>query len=106
MLFSRGAPARGERICPLHGLLEFLGSPERHLLATLELRIGEAAVRHHRSEFGEMPLVKITLPIHEATAALALCDLYGITGATIYPDYYGAARAARDVMLATWRIED
>ena len=38
------------------------------------------------------PLKKITLPIAEAPAALKLCSLYGVTGATLFPDYYGATR--------------
>ena len=44
------------------------------------------------------PLKKITLPIVEAPAALKLCALYGVTGATLFPDYYGASRAAEDVL--------
>lgn len=42
------------------------------------------------------PLKKVTLPICEAPAALKLCELYGVTGATMFPDYYGAARATED----------
>ena len=44
------------------------------------------------------PLKKVTLPIAEAPAALNLCSLYGVTGATLFPDYYGAARATEDVL--------
>jgi hypothetical protein len=42
------------------------------------------------------PLQKVTLPITEAPAALKLCSLYGVTGATMFPDYGGAARATED----------
>ena len=42
------------------------------------------------------PLVKVTLPISEASAAQELCRLYAVTGATLFPDYYGAARGAVD----------
>jgi len=42
------------------------------------------------------PLNKITLPTSEAPKVLQLCKLYGLTGATLAPDYYGAARAAAD----------
>jgi len=42
------------------------------------------------------PLKKITLPITEAPAARKLCSLYGVTGATLFPDYSGAARATKD----------
>jgi hypothetical protein len=45
-----------------------------------------------------IPLMKVTLPWSEAKKALELCALYGITGATLFPDYYGAARGARDLM--------
>jgi hypothetical protein len=44
------------------------------------------------------PLRKITLPIAEAPAALNLCSLYGVTGATLFPDYYGATRATEDAL--------
>jgi hypothetical protein len=44
------------------------------------------------------PLLKVTLPVTEASAALELCSLYGVTGATLFPDYGGAARAAEDIM--------
>ncbi len=42
------------------------------------------------------PLKKVTLPISEAPAALKLCSLYGVTGATMFPDYYGVSRATED----------
>jgi hypothetical protein len=42
------------------------------------------------------PLKKVTLPISEAPAALKLCSLYGVTGATMFPDYGGATRATED----------
>lgn len=47
------------------------------------------------------PLKKVTLPISEAPAALNLCSLYGVTGATLFPDYYGAARATEDALSTT-----
>jgi len=53
-----------------------------------------------------IPLMKIVLPVSEAKEALRLCDLYGITGATLFPDFYGAARSARDMMHTAWRVVD
>jgi hypothetical protein len=47
------------------------------------------------------PLRKITLPISEARSVLDLCALYGVTGATLFPDYYGAAQASDDVLSTT-----
>jgi hypothetical protein len=47
------------------------------------------------------PLKKLTLPIAEAPAALTLCSLYSVTGATLFPDYYGAARATEDALSTT-----
>jgi hypothetical protein len=41
------------------------------------------------------------LPIAEAPEALGLCSLYGVTGATLFPDYYGAARATEDALSTT-----
>ena len=69
---------------------------------------GEIALdRHFLSQIQpiQIPLVKVTLPISEAKAALELCTLYGVTGATLFPDFYGAARAAKDIMRTAWRIE-
>lgn len=42
------------------------------------------------------PLIKITAPITEARGIMNLCYKYGITAATIFPDYYGAAKATID----------
>jgi len=42
------------------------------------------------------PLIKVTAPMAEAPAVISLCAKYGITGASVYPDYYGAAQAAMD----------
>jgi hypothetical protein len=50
------------------------------------------------------PIMKVTLPVSQAKAALALCALYGVTGSTLFPDFYGAARAAPDIMRTAWRL--
>ena len=58
------------------------------------------------------PLKKVTLPISEAPAALKLCSLYGVTGATMFPDYGGATRATEDELstspplgeLSLWQV--
>jgi hypothetical protein len=50
------------------------------------------------------PLLKVTLPVTEASAALKLCFLYGVTGATLFPDYSGAARATEDIMSTGMRV--
>ncbi|VAW84344.1 hypothetical protein MNBD_GAMMA18-207 [hydrothermal vent metagenome] len=41
-------------------------------------------------------LLKVTVPVTEAVGILDLCKKYGVTAATIYPDTYGAAKAAMD----------
>lgn len=51
-----------------------------------------------------IPLIKVTLPLSQAPKALHLCSLYGISGATMFPDLYGAARAASDDMATAWRM--
>jgi hypothetical protein len=48
-----------------------------------------------------IPLMKVTLPLSKAKAALGLCALYGVTAATLFPDFYGAARGAKDLMLTS-----
>jgi hypothetical protein len=50
------------------------------------------------------PLLKVTLPVTEASAALKLCSLYGVTGATLFPDYSGAVRATEDIMSTAMHI--
>jgi hypothetical protein len=50
---------------------------------------------------GSHALVKITLPVSEAPKVIDLCERYGVTAATLYPDFYGAARATLD-SLACW----
>lgn len=50
------------------------------------------AKNHNANEY----LKKVTVPMSECTAILKLCELYGVSAATIYPDAYGAAKAAVD----------
>jgi hypothetical protein len=50
---------------------------------------------------GSHSLAKITLPILEAPKVIDLCERYGVTAATIYPDFYGAAKATLD-SIACW----
>jgi hypothetical protein len=52
----------------------------------------------------ECPLVKVTLAVAEAAAVILLCEKYGVTAATLFPDYYGAAKASMD-WLRCWRWE-
>jgi hypothetical protein len=65
--YARGAPFEGT-----HCLNRYVQSHEREALR------------------------KITLPLQEAPKIIDLCERYGVTGATLYPDFYGAARATRD----------
>jgi hypothetical protein len=44
----------------------------------------------------ECPLRKVTLPIDQAGEVIRICGKYHITGAHLFPDYYGAAKAAMD----------
>ena len=50
---------------------------------------------------GNKSLAKITLPVSEAPKIIDLCERHGITAATLFPDFYGAARAAA-VHQACW----
>ena len=45
---------------------------------------------------GSNELAKITLPVCEAPKIIDLCERYGVTAATVYPDFYGAAKATLD----------
>jgi hypothetical protein len=42
---------------------------------------------------GNASLGKVTLPVSEATKVIDLCERYGITAATLFPDFYGAAKS-------------
>jgi hypothetical protein len=42
------------------------------------------------------PLWKFTLPVTQAKRILELCELYGITGATLFPGYDGVVKAVID----------
>jgi len=42
------------------------------------------------------PLIRVTAPVTEAPAVISLCAKYGVSAASVYPDYYGAAKAAMD----------
>jgi hypothetical protein len=50
-------------------------------------------------------LRKITLPVQEAPKIIDLCERCGVTGATLYPDFYGAARATRDSLICWSKSE-
>ena len=50
---------------------------------------------------GSADLAKVTLPVLEAPKIIDLCERHGVTAATLYPDFYGAAKATLD-SLACW----
>lgn len=50
------------------------------------------------------PLAKVTLPLEDAPYVIDLCAKYGVTAATMFPDYYGAARGALDG-LHRWQFD-
>ncbi len=54
---------------------------------------------------GSRDLAKITLPTREAPKIIDLCERHGVTAATLYPDFYGAAKATRDSMACWLRSE-
>jgi len=53
----------------------------------------------------ELFLLKVTAPVTEAVDILDLCKKYGVTAATIYPDTYGAAKAAMDEV-NVWKYKE
>ena len=44
----------------------------------------------------DTPLWKITLPVTYSVQILKLCKLYGISGATLFPNYNGVSRSVSD----------
>ena len=55
----------------------------------------------YAAAMGSRSLAKITLPVLEAPKIIDLCERNGITAATLFPDFYGAARATA-VHQACW----
>lgn len=43
-----------------------------------------------------LPLYKITVPIKYSTEILELCELYGVSGATLFPGYNGVSKSVYD----------
>ena len=62
---------------------------------------GPHCLNHYIESSKSQDLAKITLPAQEAPKIIDLCERHGVTGATLFPDFYGAAKATRD-NLACW----
>jgi hypothetical protein len=54
---------------------------------------------------GKQRLIKITLPQSECYKVMDLCGKYGVTAATLHPDFYGAAKATRIALAVTAKCE-
>jgi hypothetical protein len=54
---------------------------------------GPESLCDYATAIGSKSLAKITLPVSEAPKILDLCERNWITEATLFPDFYGAARA-------------
>jgi hypothetical protein len=50
---------------------------------------------------GKQRLAKITVPQSECLKVLDLCNKFGLTAATLHPDYYGAAKATKIALAVT-----
>ncbi|MGA2904594.1 MAG: FRG domain-containing protein [Candidatus Korobacteraceae bacterium] len=61
-----------------------------------EIFEGTALLDEYLSGQVMCPLVKVSLPAPEAPAVMDFCAKFGISGATLFPDYSGAARATMD----------
>lgn len=62
---------------------------------------GPESLCDYVADVGSKSLAKITLPVSEAPKIIDLCDRNGITEATLFPDFYGAARAT-NIYQACW----
>ncbi len=63
---------------------------------------GAHCLNDYVASCGSQDLAKITLPVLEAPRIIDLCERHSVTAATLYPDFYGAAKATLD-SLACWR---
>jgi hypothetical protein len=57
---------------------------------------GTTSLDEYLSGQSGCPLKIVTLPVGHAPEVMDLCSKYHITAATLFPDYYGASRAAID----------
>lgn len=54
---------------------------------------------------GSHDLAKVTVPLSEAPKVIDLCERHGVTAATLYPDFYGAAKATLDSLACCEKSE-
>jgi hypothetical protein len=54
---------------------------------------GPESVCDYACSVGSFGLAKVTVPNSEAAKVLDLCERYCISAATLFPDFYGAAKA-------------
>ncbi len=80
------------------GLFTLLRQKNRGLRFPLE---GPTILDEYLASALQPTLLKLTVPISEASAVLEKCEKHFITGAMLFPHYYGAVRASLD----TWRRE-
>jgi len=57
---------------------------------------GPTNLDDYLSQQPKCPLKKVTLSIKAASDVIQLCEAYGVTGASLFPDYYGAVKSAKD----------
>ncbi len=62
---------------------------------------GSQYLDEYVADCGSQDLAKVTVPMTEAPKIIDLCERHGVTAATLYPDFYGAAKATLD-SLACW----
>lgn len=102
-------PYRPETLIPHVRVVTVPGATSNHLAAqaglfTLQKEVGQRrAPLVERSLEDDLPaatgrLRKHTLPVTEAAKLLHLCELHGITAATIFRSYDGAARAVLETI--------
>jgi hypothetical protein len=62
---------------------------------------GPESLCDYIDESSSASLAQITLPVTEATKIIDLCERYGITAASLFPDFYGAAKSTM-IRQACW----
>jgi hypothetical protein len=57
---------------------------------------GTTMLDEYFSEQPTCPLIKVTARLSESASVIDLCEKYGVTAASLFPDYYGAVKATMD----------
>lgn len=99
-------PSSGnQNIAAQHGIFTLLRQPYQLGKEFEGTHLLDEHMRKLVTVRGKQRLIKVTLPQTECCKVIDLCSKYGLTAATLYPDFYGAAKATRIALAVTSKCE-